>query len=101
MEPGFDEAERQFTGLVEKYKAPSSQWLEAVEAELGPDGRKVICAVMQGHINTRGNGDIGPSLSTASGAVLTHRRLIKRSLQTMFTIGYSWLFLCAKCRLIH
>lgn len=95
MDVGFEGAERQFTGVVEKYKAPSALWFEAVEAELGPDGRELTRQILQGHVNSRGRGDIGPALVTADGAILTHRRLIKRALQTMFgeisveRIGYS------------
>lgn len=92
---GFEEAERQFSRVVEKFKAPSSQWFEAVEAELGLDGRELTRQILQGHINCRGRGDIGPVLIAADGAILTHRRLMKRTLQTMFgeicieRIGYS------------
>ena len=95
MGTGFEEAERQFTQLVDKYKAPSSLWLEAIEAELGPDGRSLLLRVMRGHVTTRGSGDVGPSLVSATGAVLTHRRIIKRTLHTMFgemsieRLGYS------------
>lgn len=92
---GFEGAERQFTRVVEKYKAPSASWFEAIEAELGPDGRELIRQVLQGHVNSRGEGDIGPDLVVADGAVLTHRRVIDRTIQTMFgevcirRIGYS------------
>ncbi len=91
----FEEAEGQFSQLVEKLKTPSSLWLEAVEAELGPDGRELTRRLLQGHINCKGHGDIGPKLISADGAVLTHRRLLKRSLYTLFgeirieRIGYS------------
>lgn len=95
MEDGFEEAENQFTRMVEKYKVPSSLWLDAVESELGPDGRELTRQILQGHVNARGRGDIGPSLISASGEILNHRRLIETKLQTMFgtirimRIGYS------------
>jgi hypothetical protein len=95
MDLGFEGAERQFTQVVEKYKAPSSLWIEAVEAKLGPDGRELVRQILQGHVNSRGRGDIGASLITAEGVTLTHRRVIKKSLQTMFgevtieRVGYS------------
>lgn len=92
---GFEGAERQFTHLVEKYKAPSSLWFETIEAELGPDGRELTRQLLQGHVASRGCGDIGPELVAAGGLTLTHRRLIKRTLYTMFgevcveRMGYS------------
>jgi hypothetical protein len=84
VDAGFEEAERQFSRLVDKYKAPSSLWLETIEAELGPDGRKLLLQLMQGHVKTRGDGNVGPSVVTSTGDLLTHRRLITRKLQTMF-----------------
>ena len=95
MDVDFEGAERQFTLVVEKYKAPSTLWFESVEAELGPDGRELTRQILQGHVDSRGRGDIGPALVTADGAILTHRRLSKKTLQTMFgeisieRIGYS------------
>ena len=65
MGTAFEEAERQCSGLVDKYKAPSSAWFEATEADLGPDGRKFILQILQGHVDTRGQGDVGPTLRTA------------------------------------
>ena len=95
MGTAFEEAERQCSGLVDKYKAPSSAWFEATEADLGPDGRKFILQILQGHVDTRGQGDVGPTLRTADGIVLTHRRLIKKTVITLFgevcfeRLGYS------------
>lgn len=91
----FDEAERQFSRMVEKYKARSSQWFEAVESELAVDGRELTRQILQGHIRSRGSGDVGPVLVLADGTRLTHRRPLRRTLQTVFgkvnieRVGYS------------
>ena len=84
MGAGFKEVDTEYSSLVGKYKAPSSAWLELIESELGPDGRKFLCSVLQAHTNDRGVGDIGSSLQAADGEVLTHRRLISRTLHTVF-----------------
>ena len=91
----IEEADEQYSWLVDKYKAPSSAWFESDEAELYQDGRKLLLTVFRLHAGAQGDGDIGPALRTADGVVLTRRRLIKRTLLTLFgevtfeRIGYS------------
>lgn len=84
MEDYFEGAEEQFSLMLERYKAPSSLWFDEVERELATDGRELNRQMMQGHVNSRGSGDIGPRLEAASGEVLTHRRLISRTLRSLF-----------------
>lgn len=95
MNDEFREANEDFTGMVEKYKSLKSGWLNAVETEIFSDGRELTRKILQGHVNCRGSGDAGQSITTTDGEILKHRRLQKRSLQTMFgkieitRIGYS------------
>lgn len=95
MDDGFKEAEGNFTRMVEKYKAPSSLWFDAVEAEIGPDGRELTRKILQGHVDSRGSGDVGKTITTTRGVLLSHKRLYKRTLQTLFgkicftRMGYS------------
>lgn len=95
MEDGFEGAETQFNRMREKYKAPSSLWLDLVEAEIGADSRELTRRMLQGHVDARGPGDVGPAVIAADGSVLSHRRLLPRTLQTMFgkiritRLGYS------------
>jgi hypothetical protein len=84
VEDVFREAEEQFTQMVEKYKTPSALWLNAIESEIGQDGRELTRKILQGHIDSRGPGNVGEAIITTDGISLTHRRLIKRSLQTLF-----------------
>lgn len=80
----FREAEEQFTQMVEKYKSPSSLWLNAIESEIGQDGRELTRKILQGHADSRGTGNVGEAITTTGGILLTHRRLYKRTLQTLF-----------------
>lgn len=95
MRGGFKEVEDEYSSLATKYNAPSSAWLELIETELGVDGRKFLLTMLQAHANNRGTGDVGPSLQAADGENLTHRRVIPRTLHTMFgditieRMGYS------------
>ena len=92
---GFKEAEEKFTEMVEKYKSPSTLWLNAVETELGLDARDLTRQVLQGHVDTRGDGDVGSTLTTTEGVILSHKRVIKKTIRTLFgevciaRVGYS------------
>ena len=70
--------------MVKKYKLQSSLSLDAVESEITEDGRELTRKILQGHIDTRGSGDVGKSIITTDNVVLTHKRLLKRNLQTLF-----------------
>lgn len=91
----IEEAGGDYSWLVTKYKAPSSSWFEHNEAELVQDGRRLLLTVMRMHAGAQGTGDVGPMLRTADDVILTHRRLIKRTLLTVFgevtfeRVGYS------------
>jgi hypothetical protein len=95
MDTLFEQADKQLGQMVEKYGAPSNMWLDAVESALAPDGRELTRRVLQGHVDSRGNGDIGPCLVAADGTILTHRRLMKTILNTVYgkislhRVGYS------------
>jgi len=92
---GFKEAEENFTKMVEKYKSPSALWLNAVETEIGLDARDLTRKILQGHVETRGDGDVGPVLTTMDGVILSHKRMFKKTMRTLFgeicitRVGYS------------
>lgn len=84
MDNAFLDVEEQFTQMIGKYKKKSLSWLNAIEHEIGKDGRELIRKMLQAHINCRGDGNIGDALTTTDDIVLTHKRLIKRTLHTLF-----------------
>ena len=84
VEDVFREAEKEFTQMVEKYKSPSSLWLNTIESEIAQDGRELTRKILQGHVDSRGTGNVGEAITTTNNVLLTHRRLLKRNLQTLF-----------------
>jgi len=55
-----------------------------VERLLGEQGREVLRRLFQGHLELRGPGNVGPTLTDGSGVVRTHRRLHERGLTSTF-----------------
>lgn len=92
---GFSKAQEKFTAMLEKCKTFSTSWLNAIESEIGIDGRELICKILQGYIDSRGTGDVGQFIKTHDHKVLTHRRIHKRIVQTLYgkieihRMGYS------------
>jgi len=67
----------------------ASQRLDAIEVEQERRGREVFRLMLQAHIRSRGDGDLGPGLAVrspgSSGAILyRHKRLRSRGLVTVF-----------------
>jgi hypothetical protein len=96
MRDVFEKTERDFKILVEKFNCPGSKmWLHIVESELVNDSRELTRNLFQAHVNSRGIGYIGKSLKTKTNSLLTHKRLLKRNLNTLFgriiikRVGYS------------
>jgi hypothetical protein len=93
----FHEAEQHFTSIMEHLQSPKNfrKTLDLIEGELGIDGRELLRRLLQGHVDARGQGDIGEHLHAAGGTTLTHRRVIETALHTMFgkirirRVGYS------------
>lgn len=95
LETWFDTAQEKFTAMLEKCKTFSKSWLNAIESEIGIDGRELTCKILQGYIDSRGTGDAGEFIKTRDHLVLTHRRIHKRIVQTLYgkieiqRMGYS------------
>jgi len=83
-EQNFSEVEEEFTQMVEKYKQETQAWLSSVETEMRQDGRELMRKLLHAHISARGVGNVGELLKTTDGKQLTHKRLIKRKLNTLF-----------------
>ena len=55
-----------------------------VERLLGEQGRELLRRLFEGHLELRGPGNVGPTLTDASGVVRTHRRVHERGLTSTF-----------------
>ena len=81
--------------MVDKYRLSETRWLHEVESGIFSEGRELTRKILQGHIDSRGVGNIGKSITTKNKTILSHKRLRERKLQTMFgevsivRIGYS------------
>src|SRR5512139_1470662 len=67
----------------------ASQRLEALEVEQERRGREVFRLLLQAHLRSRGDGDVGPGLTVrppgGPGTILyRHKRLRSRGLVTVF-----------------
>jgi hypothetical protein len=61
--------------------------LHRIEQQQDPQGREVQRLLLQAHVDHRGGGDVGPALRLPQGEsplVLSHRRLQRRTLKTVF-----------------
>jgi hypothetical protein len=93
----FKEAEEFFStvALSLQKKEAMKQSLDTIEEGLRSDVRELGRKLLQGHIDSRGNGDIGLEVVTNDNVTLTHKRILPRKLNTVFgtvvinRVGYS------------
>jgi len=69
--------------------------LHLVEQQQQIKGRQVLRLLLQAHVQQRGTGDVGPALNMLQASpcsLFTHRRLQRRTLNTIFgPIPIEWL----------
>jgi hypothetical protein len=81
----FAAAERHFTQMVENLQSVTTEnHLDLLEHNLLEESRELARLLLQGHIDSRGNGDVGTVVISAEQVKLNHRRNIQRSLYTVF-----------------
>lgn len=83
----FYEARMEFADLIEQLLSPAAAGLTHSEAEecIEHRGREVLRQLLQGWLDARGPGDVGPTLiSGRDGVRRTQRRLHSRQLESLF-----------------
>jgi hypothetical protein len=93
----FDEARMELEDLIEQLLSPVATDLTHSQAEdlIERQGREVLRQLLQGWLESRGVGDIGPALVGQDGVQRPQRRLHSRMLESLFgtvqveRLGYS------------
>ena len=82
----FDEARMEFEDLIAQLLSPTAAGLTHSQAEdlIEEQGREVLRQLLQGWLESRGPGDIGPALAGQDGVRRTQRRLHSRALESLF-----------------
>jgi hypothetical protein len=93
----FYEARMEFEDLIEQLLSPGAADLTHSQAEdlIERQGREVLRQLLQGWLERRGVGDVGPALAGQDGVQRPQRRLHSRTLESLFgtvqveRLGYS------------
>jgi hypothetical protein len=82
----FYEARMEFEDLIEQLLSPVAAELTHSQAEdlIEGQGREVLRQLLQGWLESRGVGDVGPALAGQDGVQRTQRRLHSRALESLF-----------------
>jgi len=82
----FDEARMEFEDLIAQLLSPTAAGLTHSQAEdlIEGHGREVLRQLLQGWLERRGVGDVGPALAGQDGVQRTQRRLHSRALESLF-----------------
>lgn len=82
----FYEARMEFADLIEQLLSPPAAGLTHSQAEdlIERQGREVLRQLLQGWLELRGAGDIGPALAGRDGVLRTQRHLHRRQLESLF-----------------
>lgn len=82
----FYEARMEFEDLIEQLLSPAAAELTHSQAEelIERQGREVLRQLLQGWLDTRGPGDVGPTLEGRDGVRRLQRRLHSRKIESLF-----------------
>src|SRR6266446_9650910 len=82
----FYEARMEFEDLIAQLLSPTAAGLTHSQAEglIEGHGREVLRQLLQGWLESRGVGDVGPALAGQDGVQRTQRRLHSRALESLF-----------------
>ena len=82
----FDEARMELEDLIAQLLSPAAAGLTHSQAEdlIEGQGREVLRQLLQGWLESRGTGDVGPALAGQDGVRRTQRRLHSRALESLF-----------------
>lgn len=86
VENPFDGAEKALGALADRLRAPEALAMThgQVEALIEHDGREILRQLLQGYIDLRGLGDVGPVVVGSDGVRRTHRDQSTRGLESVF-----------------
>ena len=82
----FYEARMGFEDLIAQLLSPTAAGLTHSQAEdlIEEQGCEVLRQLLQGWLESRGVGDVGPALAGQDGGQRTQRRLHSRALESLF-----------------
>ena len=82
----FEPAREKFDHLIDQLERPEAQVLDHAQLErlIEKDGMEVLRLLLQGHIDLRGPGDVGPVVVADGGVEHTHKRTRSRGLMSVF-----------------
>jgi hypothetical protein len=86
LQDQFDEARMELEDLIAQLLSPTAAGWTHSQAEdlIEAQGREVLRQLLQGWLESRGPGDIGPALVGQDGVQRTQRRLHSRTLESLF-----------------
>src|SRR3989442_14999511 len=86
LQDQFDEARMELEDLIAQLLSPTAAGLTHSQAEdlIEAQGREVLRQLLQGWLESRGTGDIGPALAGQRGGRRTPPRLHSRALESLF-----------------
>ena len=82
----FEAAERKYfelTTYLEGSRAKGMKFTD-LEKKVEVEGRELLRLLLQGHIDSRGIGDIGQSIEGSDGIFRTHKRIGERQIKSIF-----------------
>ena len=79
-------AEEKFDELVDRLQESRSLSMDLSDVEnlLEKDGRELLRLMLQAHLDVRGKGDVGGSVTGSDGSQRTHKRVGERGMKSVF-----------------
>src|SRR5271155_4159263 len=73
----FAQAEQKFFDLINVLESRHTSEMKFSDLEklIETDGRELLRLLLQAHVDSRGTGDIGESVTGSDGIIRTHRRI--------------------------
>lgn len=82
----FAQAEQKFFDLINVLESRHTSEMKFSDLEklIETDGRELLRLLLQAHVDSRGTGDIGESVTGSDGIIKTHRRIGERQIKSIF-----------------
>src|SRR5271155_3715388 len=82
----FAQAEQKFFDLINVLESRHTSEMKFSDLEklIETDGRELLRLLLQAHVDSRGIGDIGESVTGSDGIIRTHRRIGERQIKSIF-----------------
>ena len=84
----FEAAERKFNDLTDTLQTRHTLSMKFTDVEklIEKDGRELLRLLLQAHIDSRGDGDVGQSIEGIDGIFRTHKRIGERQIKSIFGV---------------